>query len=1008
MSQKYRVGAGRLVDSSQPMTFWFNGRRFTGWQGDTLASALLANGVTLVGRSFKYARPRGIVAAGVEEPNAILQVGVGATTVPNVRATEQPLYEGLVARTTHGWPSVKWDVMSLLGRLAGALMPPGFYYKTFMRPQWLWHSYEKLIRKAAGLGYSPSEPDPDCYDKLNQHCDLLIIGAGPAGLAAALAAYQGGARIILLDENPTPGGWLRCSDDRIDGEPAERWVAKALETLVSAGNVQVLLRTTATGLHDGRFVSAIERQPPSRASAALQTRIKERMHRIRAGQILIATGAHERPLVFANNDVPGCMLAGAVSTYLKGYGVRPGRDLVVGTCTDAAYAAALDWLALGEGSVTVVDARSTVDAKLVSAVKSAGGRCILNAAVIEAKGRTKVSAAVIATLDLVTGIIDSEVETVAADVIATSGGFSPVVHLSAHTGQKPVWRKDIAGFVPCPDHPDVYVAGAAGGDFSLSGALAQGEGEAQRALARSVYRIDLGPDQKGRNVCEEQWPFAIEPLFHVPHVKPTAKAPPQFVDFQLDVTAAAIELATREGFQSVEHVKRYTALGFGTDQGKLSNVNGVAIAAKALNQSIEETGTTMFRPNYTPASFGVMAGRDVGGLFEPKRYTAMQPWHELNGAKFEDVGQWRRPWYFPKDDETLDQAVKRECLAVRQGVGILDASTLGKIDIQGRDARRFLNRIYTNAWLKLPVGKCRYGIMCGEDGMVMDDGVTACLGDQHFLMTTTTGGAAAVLEWLELWHQTEWPDLEVYFNSVTDHWATATLSGPDSLALLKGLTDIDLSPERFQFMEWRQGLVADIPARVFRISFTGELSYEINVNANYGLALWQRLMHAGADFNLTPYGTETMHVLRAEKGFIIIGQDTDGSVTPEDLGMHWALAPRKAFSYLGKRGMAREDCQRLGRKQLVGLTASEETVVLPEGSQIVFSKSTALPANMVGHVTSSYFSPILDRSIALALVAGGHARLGEEVLVSVGKDQWQPAKIVPSVFYDPEGARQHG
>jgi sarcosine oxidase subunit alpha len=415
----------------------------------------------------------------------------------------------------------------------------------------------------------------------------------------------------------------------------------------------------------------------------------------------------------------------------------------------------------------------------------------------------------------------------------------------------------------------------------------------------------------------------------------------------------------------------------------------------------------MFRPNYTPVSFGAMAGRDVGKLFEPKRYTAMQSWHEQNGALFEDVGQWKRPWYFPQGRETMRAAVDRECLAVRNGVGILDASTLGKIDIQGADAREFLNRIYTNAWLKLGVGKCRYGLMCGEDGMVMDDGVTACLADNHFVMTTTTGGAARVLEWLELWHQTEWPELNVYFNTVTDHWATATISGPDARALLSELTDTDLDSDNFPFMAWREGMVADIPGRIFRISFTGELSYEINVNANYGLTLWERLIEAGKKYNLTPYGTETMHVLRAEKGFIIVGQDTDGAVTPEDLGMEWAIARRKKFSFVGKRGMAREDCQRAQRKQLVGLSPVDANIVLPEGSQIVFERPTQLPADMVGHVTSSYFSPTLDKSFALALVRGGLDRLGETVQVSIGPDEWMAAEICSTVFYDPAGDRQN-
>ena len=549
----------------------------------------------------------------------------------------------------------------------------------------------------------------------------------------------------------------------------------------------------------------------------------------------------------------------------------------------------------------------------------------------------------------------------------------------------------------------MLTAGAVSGDFSLSAALRQGASAAATILADCGFDLE----DSATISCQEHTVGAFQPCFHIPHRKPTSRAPAQFVDYQLDVTAAAIELATREGFESIEHVKRYTALGFGTDQGKISNVNGIAIAARSTGRSIAETGTTMFRPNYTPVSFGAMAGRDVNELFQLKRYTAMQPWHEQAGALFEDVGQWKRPWYYPQAGESLQDAINRECLAVRNGVGILDASTLGKIDIQGPDAREFLNRIYTNAWMKLGVGKCRYGLMCGEDGMVMDDGVTACLADNHFVMTTTTGGAARVLEWLELWHQTEWPELGVYFNTVTDHWATATLSGPGSRALLAELTDLDLDPTNFPFMDWRQTMVADIPARVFRISFTGELSYEINVNANYGLTLWRRLIEAGKKHKLTPYGTETMHVLRAEKGFIIVGQDTDGSVTPEDLGMEWAIARRKKFSFIGKRGIAREDCQRQQRKQLVGLLPVNGDVVLPEGAQIVFDKPHQLPATMVGHVTSSYYSAALEGSFALALVQGGLDRMGQTVQVSIGPDVWEIAKITASVFYDPKGEQQH-
>ena len=678
MKQVNRIAEGRLIDPNEPMTFTFNGRTLQGFRGDTLASALLANGIKIVGRSFKYGRPRGIIAAGVEEPNAILQVGATPSTqVPNVRATEQALYEGLVCRTTNGWPSVEWDAMALIGKLVGKMMPPGFYYKTMMYSQPVWHAAERVIRKMAGLGFAPTEPDPEIYDKINRHCDLLIIGAGPTGLAAALTAQPSGARIIIVDENPTPGGWLRFSDDQIDGAPALAWVQAARQTLSAASNVELLLKTTATGLHDGNFITAIERCRDHLEPTVTQGLARQRMHRIRAREVLLATGAHERPLVYANNDVPGCMLAGAVSAYLKGYGVRPGNNLVVATNNDAGYQAAIDWLAAGSGNATVVDARKAPTPSLITRAESAGVVVIAAAVVVDVVGSAGVKAAVICNFDAQADARLGPMRKLAADIIASSGGYSPVVHLSAHLGHRPVWREDIQGFVPNPGHERLLFAGAVAGDFALSQSLEQGALSAQQALTRVGYDAPASPARS----CRESIEFALQGLYLVPHPLSTAKAPPQFVDFQLDVSAAAIEIAIREGSESVEHVKRYTALGFGTDQGKLSNVNGVAIAAKALGQSMKETGTTMFRPNYTPASFGVMAGRDVGEFFEPKRYTAMQSWHEAKGAAFEDVGQWKRPWYFPQGDETLDAAVRRECLAVRQGVGILDASTLGKIDI---------------------------------------------------------------------------------------------------------------------------------------------------------------------------------------------------------------------------------------------------------------------------------------------------------------------------------------
>ena len=1011
VKQPNRLREGGRIDRSRRLSFTYNGKTYQGHAGDTLASALLANGVDVVNRSFKYSRPRGIVAAGAEEPNALVQLGSNeAAQVPNVRATQQALFDGLVARSTNGWPNVQRDAMSLVGKLGGRFMPPGFYYKTFMAPASMWMTYEKFIRKGAGLGRSPMERDPDSYDHLNQHCDLLVVGAGPAGLAAALTAARAGARVILCDEQEEMGGSLLDSRELLDDRPAAQWAEQVISELAENDNVTLLPRTTANGYHDHHFVTLHERRTEHLGETAPTIDgvrpTRSRMHRVRAGQVLLATGAHERPLVYGNNDVPGNLVAGAVSTYIRRYGVVPGNKLVLSVSNDHAYRAALDWDEAGREVVAIVDARRNPDGELVEQARARGIRIIEGSAVIEAKGDKRVSGARVATIDAEAFKVTGQAETLACDTIASSGGYSPVIHLASHTGARPTWSDEILGFVPSLVK-GVHAAGSARGVHDLAGGLADGVAKAREALSalgRSADAIEL---PRADAIREGQ----ACALYQVPHEKPTLRAPKQFVDLQNDVTAAAIELATREGFESIEHVKRYTAMGFGTDQGKLGNINGMAIAARCLGKSIPEVGTTVFRPNYTPVTFGAIVGRHCRDLFDPERYTALHQWHVEHGAEFEDVGQWKRPWYFPRTvdgkKESMDEAVARECLAVREKVGILDASTLGKIDIQGPDAREFLGRIYTNKWEKLAVGKCRYGLMCRDDGMLMDDGTTSCLGENHFLMTTTTGGAAGVMEWLELWHQTEWPELDVTFTSVTDHWATMTVTGPEARKLLAEITDIDLDRDSFKFMDWREGRVADVPARVFRISFTGELAYEINVLANYALHVWKTLFKHGEKYGLTPYGTETMHVLRAEKGFIIAGQDTDGSVTPEDLGMQWAIGYDKPYSWVGKRALSRPDTRRTDRKQLVGLKPKDPSVVLEEGAQIVFDPDHAIPMPMVGHVTSSYYSPTLKSGFALAVVKGGHQRMGETVYLPMVDGKTHAAEIVGTIFVDPKGERQH-
>jgi sarcosine oxidase subunit alpha len=998
MSQAFRTGHGGHVDREREIEFTFNGKSYTGLAGDTLCSALLANGVHLVGRSWKYHRPRGVVSAGAEEPNAIFQLEKGNRTIPNARGTQVELYDGLDASSVNCWPSLEFDLLSINSKFS-RLMPAGFYYKTFMWPKAMWLKYEHFIRKASGLGESPRENDPDRYEHRHAHCDVLVVGGGVAGLAAALAAGRAGARVIIADEQSGFGGLSIASRAQIDGAEADQWIAAAVAELQDMPEVTLLPRSTVFGYHDYNFLT-INQRLSDHLPLAERPASRERLWQVRAHQVVLATGAAERPLVFANNDRPGIMLASAASTYANRYAVKPGKHAVIFTNNDSAYQTALDLKAAEVEVVAVIDARADSASEIANTVRSAGVEVINGSVVVDTAGRKHLRSVQVMQLAAGGDSVSGNSRSIGCDLLAVSGGWSPVVHLNAQSGARPVWDDAAAMFRPGEPTQAQLSAGAANGRLDLAGCLQQGTDAGNQAAVACGFDASMTAPR-----AEPVESEAILPLWRPLSPYARGRGPKAFVDMQNDVGASDIALAVREGYHSVEHVKRYTAMGFGTDQGKLGNINGMAILAETMGQSIADTGTTTYRPNYTPVSFGAFAGQNLGNLFDPVRKTAMHGWHEENGAMFEDVGQWKRPWYYPQGGEDIQQAVNRECLAVREGVGILDASTLGKIEIRGKDSAKFLEMIYTNNWMKLEVGKGRYGFMLGEDGMVMDDGVTIRLAEDHFFMHTTTGGAAGVLAWMERWLQTEWPEMEVFLTSVTDHWATAAVVGPKSRDVVAAVCEgIDFSAGAFAFMESKTGSIGDVDCRVNRISFSGELAYEVNIPANHGRFMWEKLMQAGKPHNITPYGTETMHVLRAEKGYVIVGQDTDGSVTVDDLGLSWALSKTKD-DFIGKRSLSRPDTIRKDRKQLVGLLTEDRKTVIPEGAQLVNDAKAPLPMPMVGHVSSSYYSACCGHSIAMALVKGGRDRMGETVYAPLANGRVIEATITEPVFYDKAGEK---
>ena len=984
MKQPNRLPQGGKINRNKEISFTYNGRKYDAYEGDSLASALLAHNVKQIGRSFKYRRVRGLMSAGVEEANGLIQLEEGHRTIPNILATQIEVYEGMVAKSVNQRP---FDPQRLIGKW-GKFFPAGFYYKTFMWPKSCWMLYEKYIRKAAGFGTAPIEPDPDHYHSLNQHCDILIIGAGAAGLVSAKMLADAGKDVILVEQSPALGGMLAYQNASIDGQPAQKWIAEITASLEAAPNVKILTRSTAFGYYDHNLVLISERRE-DHLPLSQRKGLREQCWRVRADKILLATGAIERPLIFEQNDLPGIMLAASAAKYSQQYAVLPGRKIVFFTNNDSAYSTAFSLQQSGAYIAGIVDLRQKVTKKLIEQCDKHAIPLYQNTVIEKAFGKKQ-----IISVQLLDGA--GKKQLLKCDALLTSGGWNPALHLSAQSGAKATWDDEIVSFIPGKPVQENHSIGACSGTFDLPSIMNEAAKAAQHLTDNTIPLPFKEVDTFD--------PVNIDTQIAVKTARSFRRSGKQFVDLQNDVTSADIELAVSEAYQSIEHIKRYTALGFGTDQGKTGNINGMLIAAQILGKKPADIGTTTFRPAYTPISFGSLAGMERGALFEPIRHTPMRMQHDQKGALYEDVGQWKRAWYYPQIGETMQQALNRESLAVHQSAGIMDASTLGKIDIKGPDAAKFLNLIYTNGWLKLGIGRCRYGIMLSEDGMVMDDGVTMRIAEDHFVMTTTTGGAANILIWLEKCLQTDWPELQVYLTSVTDHYAAMAISGPNSRKIVQEICpDVDMSPEAIPFMAFKDTKIDGIPLRILRISFTGELSFELHINANYAASLWQKVMDVGKNYDLTPYGTETMHILRAEKGFIIVGQDTDGTVTPYDLNMGWAIGKKKT-DFIGLRSLSKPGLMNENRKQMVGILTAEPHIIIPEGAQLVAQPSQT---KMEGHVTSSYYSAVLEKSIALALVDGGLQRMGETIYAALADGRHVKAEITSPVFYDPKGERQN-
>ncbi|WP_322060252.1 sarcosine oxidase subunit alpha family protein [Paraburkholderia sp. J63] len=989
-------------DAGDPaqIPFTFDGKRYTGRAGDTLAAALLANGVDIVGRSFKLHRPRGVFAAGIDECNALVQLEAGGFDEPNARATLVELYPELRARGQNAWPNVRFDLFNVLDRFQRWL-PASFYYKSMIWPNW--HFYERFVRQIAGLGRAPEADDAQRYQRRNVHCDVLVCGAGPAGLAAALAAARAGLNVIVAEQGRTFGGALNDTRELLDGVPAIRWVESATATLRAMPRVRLLSDTTVSGYYENNFLVAVERVANAQGPAAGEGSLRERLWRIRAGEVVLATGALERPLVFADNDRPGVMLAGAVRSYLNRFGVVAGQRIVVVANHDDAYRTVFDFHAAGLRDIVMVDTRSNVPARLRAALSERGIALHAGYGIQRVRGKRRVRAVEIAR-HTGSGRLEGVSVTLACDLVAMSSGWTPTIHLFSQAGGS--LRYDDTQFCLVPDQcaQAVQVAGAANGVFSLAACLREGDAAGRKAARRLGAKVDVSATAIAARLPhaeEEPAKLGIEPFWFTR----TTRTDKQWLDFQYDVKVSDVALAMRENFQSVEHVKRYTTGGMSIDQGKSSNFNILAVMAELSGRPIVDVGTTRFRPPYAPVTLGTFAGPTVGERYAPWRTLPAHACHAAQQASFDDYG-WRRPGCYLRDDEDIAAATTREVLAVRNGVGLFDGSPLGKIDVRGPDAAAFLNRVYVNNLATLKPGFARYAMLTNENGVLIDDGVIARISDTRFIVHATSGAVDRVFLLLDEYLQCEWPDLRVFVNNVTTQWANVTVSGPHARALVSSIdSDIDWDPQAFGHMQFRQGTFAGAPARVLRASFTGEATYEISVPARYAASLWETVQRAGAPLGATPYGIEALEVMRTEKGYLHIGADTDGASNPHDIGWERIIA-KKQGDFIGRRSLQRPADLDARRLAFVGIEAIDAGEPLPVGGHFVEAGPLTPPTCSQGYVTAACLSPMLGKSIGLGILSNGAARIGETVQI-YAKGKVCAARIVPPAHFDPQGERLH-